>query len=76
VKQETVFNIEKVPKDEHPSNQPRIGKLTLDERLVKVRRYIEKRYRRKWLKKVSYDCRKTVADNRLRIKGRFVKNQD
>ena len=52
MKQETVFNIEKVPKDEHPSNQPRIGKLTLDERLVKVRRYIEKRYRRKWLKKV------------------------
>lgn len=28
------------------------------------------------MKKVSYVCRKDVADNRLRIKGRFVKNQD
>lgn len=69
-----VFKTEKIPKEEHPNNQPRIGKLTVEERLVKVRRYIEKRNKRKWLKKVSYDCRKHVADNRLRIKGRFVKN--
>lgn len=27
---------------------------------------------RKWRKKVSYDCRKRVADGRLRIKGKFV----
>jgi len=27
---------------------------------------------RKWRKKVSYDCRKKVADSRLRIKGKFV----
>ena len=27
---------------------------------------------RKWKKKVSYDCRKKVADSRLRIKGKFV----
>mgnify|MGYP000002881402 CR=1 FL=1 len=25
-----------------------------------------------WKKKVSYDCRKKVADGRLRIKGKFV----
>lgn len=26
-----------------------------------------------WKKKVSYDCRKVVADNRERVNGRFVK---
>jgi hypothetical protein len=32
------------------------------------------RFRKKriWRKKVSYDCRKKVADGRLRIKGKFV----
>jgi len=69
-----MFNTKKVPRSEHPKHLQRIGKLTVDERLAKVRRYIEKRNRRKWMKKVSYHCRKHVADNRLRIKGRFVKN--
>jgi len=30
------------------------------------------RKRRIWKKKINYDCRKKVADNRLRIKGKFV----
>ena len=30
------------------------------------------RKKRIWKKKVSYDCRKKVADGRLRIKGKFV----
>ena len=45
-------------------------------RLAKVRRYLEKRKNRKWIKKVSYVCRRTTAEKRLRIKGRFVKNSD
>jgi hypothetical protein len=46
---------------------------------VKLLKYLEKKYilllcrkRRIWRKKVSYDCRKKVADGRLRIKGKFV----
>ena len=42
----------------------------------KVHRYLEKRKNRKWVKKISYTCRKSVADKRLRIKGRFVKSSD
>lgn len=30
------------------------------------------RKKRVWKKKISYDCRKRVADNRLRVKGKFV----
>lgn len=32
----------------------------------------KKKRRRVWRKKVNYDCRKKVADGRLRIKGKFV----
>jgi len=34
--------------------------------------YLEKRRRRSFAKKVAYDCRKKVADQRIRVKGRFV----
>ena len=50
----------------------KIGTLTLEERRIKIEKYLEKRKRRSWNKRVNYDCRKKVADNRLRIKGRFV----
>ena len=33
---------------------------------------MEKKRKRVWKKKVNYDCRKKVADGRLRIKGKFV----
>ena len=49
-----------------------IGKLSAKQRKRKILKYKEKRKRRIWSKKINYDCRKRVADNRLRIKGRFV----
>lgn len=49
-----------------------VGTLTAEERAQKILKYLEKKKMRRWSKKVSYDCRKRVADNRLRIKGRFV----
>ena len=52
-----------------------VGVLTLSERKKKIEKYLEKRKRRIWNKKVAYDCRKKVADKRLRIKGRFVTHE-
>ena len=50
----------------------KIGTLTVEERREKIEKYLQKRKKRTWNKKISYDCRKKVADSRLRIKGRFV----
>ena len=33
---------------------------------------MDKKKKRDWKKKVNYDCRKKVADGRLRFKGKFV----
>jgi hypothetical protein len=49
-----------------------LGGLTPEERQEKINRYLEKRRRRSFTKKVAYDCRKKVADQRIRVKGRFV----
>jgi hypothetical protein len=40
---------------------------------MKIGRYLMKKSRRMWDKKVSYLVRKKVADNRERKNGRFIK---
>lgn len=50
----------------------KVGALTVEERKRKVDKYLMKRKTRSWGRKISYDCRKRVADSRLRVKGRFV----
>jgi len=49
-----------------------IGRLTKTERAAKVKKYLEKKRRRKWNKQVNYESRKKVADTRPRYKGRFL----
>ena len=59
-----------------PCEQPqfptkKIG-LSPDDRKLKIEKYLEKKKRRVWEKKVNYDCRKKFAESRLRLKGRFI----
>lgn len=49
--------------DKEKNNNP-------SDRNQKIEKYKSKK--RNWKKKISYDCRKKVADTRLRIKGRFI----
>lgn len=52
----------------------RIGIYTREERDAIISRFHEKRKKRVWIKKIRYHCRKNLADNRIRIKGRFVRH--
>lgn len=61
-------------KEAPEETQAKIGNLTKLERQEKVRRYLEKKKRRKANKKiVRYACRKSLAESRVRSQGRFVK---
>jgi hypothetical protein len=60
------------PKNTTSGSKTKIGTLTVEERRMKVQKYLEKRKRRNFAKKISYMCRKKVADQRIRVKGRFV----
>ena len=51
----------------------RIGIYTPAERAAIISRFQSKRTRRVWNKKIRYNCRKSLADRRMRVKGRFVK---
>ena len=53
-----------------------IGAYTAAERRERIARFLAKRDRRVWTKKVKYDVRKNFADSRVRVKGRFVKKED
>lgn len=54
------------------TEKPSVGPLSREARRVKIQRYREKKARRNFAKKIAYQCRKTVADNRVRVKGRFI----
>ncbi|XP_062200987.1 uncharacterized protein LOC133903587 isoform X2 [Phragmites australis] len=51
-------------------------RITVEERREKIHRYIKKRNERNFSKKIKYACRKTLADSRPRVRGRFAKNDD
>ncbi|XP_075477774.1 uncharacterized protein LOC142518836 isoform X1 [Primulina tabacum] len=54
----------------------KVGKLSAEERKRKIHRYMKKRNERNFSKKIKYACRKTLADSRPRVRGRFAKNDE
>nr|XP_017218033.1 PREDICTED: uncharacterized protein LOC108195565 isoform X3 [Daucus carota subsp. sativus] len=50
------------------------SKLSAEEKKEKIHRYLKKRNERNFSKKIKYACRKSLADSRLRVRGRFVRN--
>mmetsp|Transcript_18496 Transcript_18496/g.46859 ORF Transcript_18496/g.46859 Transcript_18496/m.46859 type:complete len:647 (-) Transcript_18496:1115-3055(-) len=52
------------------------GKLSVEERLAKIQRYRDKRMQRNFNRSVKYQCRKSLADTRPRVRGRFARNDD
>ncbi|KAJ4977885.1 hypothetical protein NE237_008665 [Protea cynaroides] len=46
------------------------------ERKERIEKYRSKRSRRNFNKKIKYACRKTLADSRPRIRGRFARNEE
>ena len=57
-------------------NCPSTPLISRQDRDRKILRYLEKKRKRVYSKRISYDCRKRVADNRLRVKGRFISKKE
>ncbi|KAL3850730.1 hypothetical protein ACJIZ3_012612 [Penstemon smallii] len=52
----------------------RTCKYSQEEKKERIERYRSKRNLRNFNKKIKYECRKTLADSRPRIRGRFARN--
>lgn len=49
-----------------------MGVYSKEQRQERINIFRAKKKRRVWKKQIKYDCRKRLADNRPRVKGRFV----
>lgn len=52
------------------------GRMSNEERAQKILKYRQKRHERNFTKRIKYMCRKTLADTRPRVRGRFARNND
>ncbi|KAJ4903500.1 CCT motif family protein [Raphanus sativus] len=58
------------------STLDKVVKLSPEQRKERINRYMKKRNERNFSKKIKYACRKTLADSRPRVRGRFAKNDE
>lgn len=67
-----------MPRELPPGERPAgyVGFYSPEDRAKRVEIFLQKRTRRVWDHKVKYGVRKSFADRRLRVRGRFVKKED
>ncbi|KMT17230.1 hypothetical protein BVRB_2g039310 [Beta vulgaris subsp. vulgaris] len=58
------------------NSSTKVRKYSAEEKKDRILRYLKKRNQRNFRKTIKYVCRKTLADRRVRIRGRFAKNQE
>ncbi|KAH6777129.1 hypothetical protein C2S51_008441 [Perilla frutescens var. frutescens] len=58
------------------TDQVKVGRYSVEERKDRILRYLKKRNHRNFNKTIKYACRKTLADKRVRVRGRFAKNNE
>ncbi|OAY30196.1 uncharacterized protein LOC110600443 [Manihot esculenta] len=63
-----------MPAMEHTNMK--VGRYTAEERKDRILRYLKKRNQRNFNKTIKYACRKTLADRRVRVRGRFARNNE
>ena len=76
--EELLRNIEKKDKEDMEKNLMKFQEdivYTKLERQKRIKRYLEKKKKRNKRYFIRYEIRKTLANNRLRSKGKFVKNK-
>ncbi|KAK4794351.1 hypothetical protein SAY86_012345 [Trapa natans] len=54
----------------------KVGRYSAEERKERILKYRAKRTQRNFTKTIKYACRKTLADSRPRIRGRFARNDE
>ncbi|KAH1089723.1 hypothetical protein J1N35_016980 [Gossypium stocksii] len=54
----------------------KVGRYNAEERQERISKYRAKRSQRNFNKTIKYACRKTLADTRPRIRGRFARNDE
>ncbi|KAI3915828.1 hypothetical protein MKX01_013284 [Papaver californicum] len=54
----------------------KVGRYSAEERKERIAKYRSKRNQRNFTKKIKYACRKTLADSRPRVRGRFMRNEE
>ncbi|XP_013627565.1 PREDICTED: two-component response regulator-like APRR1 isoform X3 [Brassica oleracea var. oleracea] len=54
----------------------KVGRYSVEERKDRIMRYLKKKNQRNFNKTIKYECRKTLADRRVRVRGRFARNND
>ncbi|XP_028078423.1 uncharacterized protein LOC114280271 [Camellia sinensis] len=72
------FQVPLVPALIEEQEEPtmKVGRYSVEERKNRILRYVKKRNQRNFNKTIKYACRKILADKRVRVRGRFARNNE